>query len=411
MGRIVRPYFPGKRRSNLKPPIISEKDYRKLIAEGKRIQAGTKVTQPVVSEKSLRQVGIRFNPDGSITIPFYAGQDANVHKAGVRTVKSIPQGVRMVHHQIETVKLRSTQAKMICDEVSHLHWNLNHNWKGFSLEQKSAFTKYFFGLIEKLSKNPVFLRDPNKIHAAERFVSTVKLLKENNESAAAATMIGIAHNMMNWSRKMTLQLPRLERRMSLVVGKKFEMDTKIFSSVDALRLIYNQLSHGIEQRSINVVTNELRKSVRDLEATGLSVFKTQAMTVKQATTLLEQGKLNEARTAIKSANRGIVLEASKMSSIYPDKLSEVRRSNDAGFKTMVLSNQLNLFKDMMYLWWNPKNKAKSKIILETISELSKLAEDSKRTEIAKAIKDAHYSLENNSVENFAACFDNAVKML
>lgn len=406
-----RSFKPSGKRLLGPKKVLTEAEYRQLLRAGRHIPQGALVQLGKVPAKSLKRLKIRFRADGSVELPYYAGPEAKLHRVKILHPKTVPEAIRLVNHQISSVKLRAEQARMIFDEVARLHWDLEHKWRSFNEMQRNAFTEYFYNLLGHLAKNPTLLQDEHKIHAGQRFERARQLLQEGNVGAASATMAGIKNNMRNWLRKLRLQAPRLERRRSLVVDRKFQMDERIFSSVDSLIRIFNQLVAGIEPRARERVAKNLSQTAKRLYATGLSAFNPPAIIVKKAADLVRKGKLAKARIYVKDANKKIILAASSISSIYPDKLREIKQSRDLQFKEAVLGDQTVLFHDMMPLWWNPKNRAKSELILETVTELSLLAGNLGKKDVAGQIADAVGELQKNNLPSFVSSFARAAVSL
>jgi hypothetical protein len=338
--------------------------------------------------------------------PFYSGPEGKLKVRFIHT-KTIPEGVRLVYHQIESVKTRTQQAKKINDLLERLHFDLFYKWNKFNSAQKNAFTEYVHGLIGKLAQNPLLLKDENKIHAIERLENAGNLLIEGKATAASAVIRGIKNNMGNWLRKLELQNSRLERRRSLVTDKKFQKDVKIFSAVDEMLALFTQLRNGIEPRSKGKVADNLLGTAKKLYSTGLKRFKQPGIIIEKAAELVKQGNYTKARVYIKDANKKTVLAASEISSIYPDKLKEIIKSKDLAFKEKVLENQVVLFHDMMALWWNPKNKVKTELITETTTELSLLAESIGRKDVGESITKARTRLGKNNLVSFGEFFAEA----
>ncbi len=292
-----------------------------------------------------------------------------------------------------------------------MHYDLEHQWKKFNPAQKKSYTKYLTELLGKLTKNPLLLKEENKIRAVQRFNNAKQLLEKGNFPAASAVLRGIENDMQNWLRKMKLQSTRLERRRSLVVDKKFQKDERIFSALDSMINVFNQLRQGIEPRARQRVAGTLSSIKRKLFATGLSKFKSAGIIIEKAAELVKKGEITKARSYIKNANKKTVAAASEISSIYPDKLMRIGKSTDLKFKTTVLANQTLLFHDMMSLWWIPKNKAKKKLILETITELSSLAESTGKKEVSRIILNAKIQLTENKIQVFTELFEKALNKL
>ena len=405
-----RAYRPGRRKIAIVRPVLPEVQYRRLIAQGKPIPQGTQIIQKPPSSKSTRQLRIRFGEDGSVELPHYSGEEGRRKKVTMLHVQNVPDAIRLVHHQIASVKSRVEQAGRILEEVSRLHYDLLNRWKGFNDRQRRAFTKYFFGLTEELAKNPMLLSDESKIHAIERFGKAQELLNEGKTNAAAAVMGGIESNMLNWTRKMKMQLPRLERRRAAVIDKKFEKDTRIFGSVDAMIRIFNQLRGEVGLPERLRIAKELRSISRRLYSIRWKPISQSGIIVARAAELAEKGNLAKAREYVKDANKKTILAASGVSSIYPEKLRELGRSTDEKFKKKVLENQISLFHDMMEVWWNPKNSEKSALIGETVEELGSMAKSLGRSESAILEKSAG-ELRKNNLEGFMQAMEGALTTL
>ncbi len=404
-------YMPSSRRLLGPKKILTEEQYRQLLRAGKNVPQGAAIQLGKVPERTLKQLRIMFRADGSMELPYYAGPETKLRRVKILHPKTVPDAIRLVNHQIASVKSRAEQAGRIFDEVARLHWDLEHNWKRFNEAQRKAFTEYFYSILSQLAKNPTLLQDEHKIHAVQRFEIARQLLLKGNAPAAEATMAGIKNNMGNWLRKLKFQAPRLERRRSLVVDRKFQMDTRIFSSVDSLIRVFNQLSAGVEARTREQVAKQLLVIKGNLYATGWKAFQQPAIIVEKAAALVAKGELAKARQYVRNANKKIILAASPISSIYPDKLREIMQSTDLQFKQNVLGNQTVLFHDMMQLWWNPKNKAKSKLVLETVTELSLLAANVGEKTVSGIIADSAKELQKNNLPGFLALFARAVVAL
>ncbi len=396
-----RKYVPGIKKLPGPKVVLSYAEYTRLLRAEKPVPRGAQLALAEVPETTLGKLKIRFHADGTIEFPYYKGPEGKLKRVRFIRTKTIPSGVRLVYHQIESVKSRIIQAERIFDEVSKLHFDLEHKWNRFNTAQKRAFSLYFNGLLGELAQNPNLLQEENKIHACKRFQRARELLGEENPSAASAAMRAIKNDLLDWKRKLKLQTPRLERRRSMVVDRKFQKDLRIFRAVDTLRSVMNSLRTGIEARSRERIARELLSAVRDLNATGLSKFKQAGIIAKKAAEFIRKGNLAKAGEYIRAANKKTVLAASPISSIYPDKLREIQRSVDSGFKRTVLTNQIVLFHDMMEFWWNPKSRPKTQLILETVTELAELAKNMKIKHVPEMLLSAKKELEKNNLVSFA----------
>ncbi|GEM_PF-2669539 len=402
-------YVLGKRRLLGQQPTLFPDKYREMLKAGKQIPQGAliKPRERRVSKRTPQELGIKFHADGSVEIPRYAGTETALKIDGFLRAKNQADAIRLAHHQIESVKSRSAQAQIIFDEVARLHYDLLHNWQGFSEPQRTAFRQYFLGIVEKLAKNPALLREEQKIHAVGRFATATRLLREGNVSASAATMGGIKNNMRNWTRKMQLQLPRLERRRALVVDRKFAVDTHIFvGAVDPMLAVFRRLGTA-KPSDAQQIAARISSASKSLFATGLQAFKQPAIILKAASELAKKGDFTKARQYIRDANKKTLLAASPVSSIWPDKLAEISKSTDAGFKQAVLTNQLVLFHDMMPLWWQTRSTEKKQLILRTIAGLSALAQSTGNAEIAAQISASRSALGQEKLAAFADSFARA----
>ncbi len=400
----MRKYAPGSRRLLGPKKVLPEQQYRGLLKQGKPVPQGAQVRFEKPKESSLEKLNVWFKADGTVMLPQYAGPEGKIALARIIKAKTVPDAVRLVSHQIESVKSRIGQSKMIFDEVSRLHYDLEHSWKNFNAQQKKSFSQYFAGMLGQLAKNPALLVDENKIHACERFVIATELLRQGNSPAASATMAGIKNNMKNWLRKLEQQLPRLQRRQALVIDQKFEREKRIWGSVDAVSSVFSLLAKQPTKALQHNAAHRLDWVSRMLFATGWSSFKQPAIIISKAAALAREGKFEKAREYLKNANKKIVLAASPISSIYPKNLETIMKSTDLDFKKKVLTNQAVLFHDMMQLWWNPKNRQKSSLIMETVGALSALSKSLGRDDIARLVSKAKAELEKNNVQSFADYF-------
>ncbi len=401
----AKKYVPPKKRLIGGKFVLTEAEYRKRLNQGKPVPKGAKITLGKVPAKSLKELKVRFLTDGSIEFPVYTGSEGKLKIVRKIKTKTIPEGVRLIYHQIESVKSRIGQARKIFDEVSRLHWGLEYGWKKFNSNQKKAFIEYFNGISGQLAKNPLLLKEEQKIQAIERFKTATKLLEKGNHTAASSTTRGIKNNMLDWLRKLKLQSKFLERRRKLVVDKKFEKDTRIFFAADLLTKIFRKLKG--QNPNLKEITRQLSSAQKMLYATGLSKFKQAGIIIGKAAELTEKNQLKKAKEYIRDANKKILLAASSISSIYPDKLENIRKSTDIKFKQTVLENQSLLFHDMIKYWWKPKNQRKRNLILNSIEKLSLLAENLERKDVSTNISKAKKELEKNNLISSTEFFANA----
>ncbi len=396
-------YVPPKKGIKREPrKTITETEYHEMIRKGKKIPRGTKVITGKPQQKKPEELGIIFRSDGSIEIPVYAGKEGQIQKARVLKPKTIPEGVRLVFHQIESVQSRLGQAQQIFELISRLQWDLNYKWNKFNSAQKKAFTEYFAGVSGQLTKNPVLLTEENKINAIKRIEKAKELLEKGNASAALASMRGIKNDLLDWTRKMKFQTKYLKRRKKIVIDKKFEKDTTIFSAIDSLRSIFSELGKPDAGKKRNTIAAKIRAASKKFYLTGLKAFRQSAIITGKAAELAEKGEIQKAREYIRTANKKAVTEASSISSVYPDKLREIMQSKDHAFKEKVLSNQAELYYDMISYWWPKKgNTAKRKLIFDSVKELSGIAASTGKELEASMISDAAKKLEKNDLAGFS----------
>lgn len=403
-------YVPSGRRLIGPKVELTEEEYRKRIAQGQPIPQGARVkTSRPLPQRSARELRIKFHLDGSIEIPQYEGPEGRLKRARYLKTKNAAEAARLVHHQVMSVRSRIGQAKAIFDQVARMHNDIERFWGKFNANQKASFTDYFASILGRLAKNPLLLRDENKIHAAERFMTAVRLLQEGNSPGASATMRGIKNNMLNWLRKLERQLPRLERRRALVVDQKFQREARIWGAVDSLRAAFQLLKQALPDRQGALA--RLENAKRLLYATGWSAFRQGEKIVENTIPLVRKGDFAKARSYIADIDRKMVIAASPISSIYPDKLAEICQSRDSAFRETVLANQSVLYHDMMELWWNPKNRQKSSLILESITGISRLAESCGKAREAELIARARQALEAGNAAESAELFAQAASSL
>ncbi len=407
----MKKYAPGSKRLLGPKKFLLEQQYRERLWQDKPVPQGVQVKFGKPKKSSLERLKVWFQPDGTVLLPRYSGLETKISMVGFSQAKNVPDAVRLMYHQIESVKSRIGQSKMIFDEVSRLHYDLEHSWKNFNAQQKKSFSQYFAGILGQLAKNPALLVDENKIQACERFVVATEFLKRGNNPAASATIAGIKNNMKNWLRKLQQQLPRLKRRQALVVDQKFEREKRIWGSVDSISRVFAELARPKTKALQDSAAQRLELASSMLFATGWAAFKQPAIIVSKAAALAKNGNFAKAREYLKGANKKIVLAASPISSIYPENLKTIMKSTDAKFKKEVLLNQTVLFHDMMQLWWNPKNRQKSALILESINILSAIANGINRKDAAQLISSARKDLENNNIVSFADYFSRAAVSL
>ncbi|MFH1256260.1 MAG: hypothetical protein V1494_03110 [Candidatus Diapherotrites archaeon] len=400
-------YKPGKAKLPTSRIVLTEAEYRLLLSQGKPVPQGAELIASPVMQKTAKQLRIRFHADGSMEIPYFYGPEGKLRVRFLRP-STILKGIRLVSHQIKSVRSKIGQGEQILDIVSRMHHDLEKYWQSYNQKQRAAFTQYFGELSTALAKNPALLVDENKIHAIERFENARRLISEGNASAASATIRGIENNLKNWLRKLRLQQPRLLRRRALVIDKKFQKDARIFDSLDTLIKLFNKIPKAKNNpRLRESIAGELLSVKGNLFATGLSAFKQQGKIAEKAAALVREGDLAKAKGYIRDINKGITIAASKISPIYPDKLVEIKRSTDAKFKQTVLERQTVIFHDMLEEWFNPKEREKTKLMLETIRELSSLAESIGKNGAARYISRAAEEFGAGNVFAATRSFENA----
>ncbi|MFH1663701.1 MAG: hypothetical protein ABH986_02745 [archaeon] len=251
---------PKKRMLREKQPVMTEQQYRELLEKGKIIPRGTNVKLKPAKPKTTEELKIKFHSDGNIEIPFYKGNEASLEITRMLRPKTIPEGVRLVYHQIESVKTRAGKAQKIFDEISRLQWDLQFKWKKFNAMQKKAFTEYFTGILARLAKNPLLVSEEQKLNSIKRFETAGQLLREGKYTSASASMRGIKNDMLDWTRKLRFQEKYLERRRKAVIDKKFETDTRLFSAIDSIRSIYIELGRSDAANKRNTIADKILKA-------------------------------------------------------------------------------------------------------------------------------------------------------
>ena len=403
---MARPgkYKPGKKKLLVQTPLFSEKEYRERLKKGKPLPQGARVRFKKPKPLSAEALGIVFRADGTVEIPRYAGSEGALHVVGTLHAKTAPDAVRLVQHQLDSVKSSVDSARIVIDTVARLHADLEYRWKGFDGPTQKAFIEYSSGVIGLLAKNPELLKEEQKIHACYRLGRAAELLQQGNGTAAETTLASIQRNMHNWLRKLEPQFKNLQRRKAAVVDKYFFKQTRIWGAVDSLINIFGRLSSTRADK--RALASMLLGARDNLFRTGLQAFKQPAKVIESAARYVEKGDIEKAKKAIKKANQLILLAASPISSIYPEKLRLIIKSTEPELdKQAILANQAVLFHDMLNDWWRPRNAQKSALMLETITELSRLAENIGRSDAARLIASARSELEQNrlslSIDSFA----------
>ena len=95
--------------------VLREAEYWELLSSGRRIPAGAQIRIGVAPERTLKELKVRFRADGSMEFPFYTGPETKLKKTRVLHAKTVSDGVRLVYHQIGSVKSRIGQAERILD--------------------------------------------------------------------------------------------------------------------------------------------------------------------------------------------------------------------------------------------------------------------------------------------------------
>lgn len=391
-------YRPGGKKIPGANVVLSQEKYNKIIAEGGKVPRGAQVRFRAAGDRPLSGLKVRFHTDGTMEIPVYGGREGKLRVARFLHADNIADGVRQAFHQIESVGSRIRQAEMIECQLASVHFDLVNRWQKFGKGERESFREYFTGIAGGLAKNPLLLREEKKISAIGRFGQASELLKEEKAGAAAAVIEAIRNDMGDWLRKLGNQQRFLERRRKLVVDKKFVRDTRIFGALDTLLANFNALaSAGTETKARGRIAKELEGAQKRLYSLRLKPFSQAGIIVGRAAELVRKGEVKKAMEYIRDANKKIILAASPVSPVYPEKLREIARSKDSAFKEEVLANQGVLFHDMMPLWCREGGKAKRELILETMGELSALAQGLGKKEIAGLFSDAATALKNNGI--------------
>ncbi|MCR4368791.1 MAG: hypothetical protein NUV67_02690 [archaeon] len=392
----LRP-IPGKKRIVGTITTLTEAQYRHHLRQGIRIPQGTELVLGRVRHADAKYLKIRFFAEGGVEVPYFYGEEGNL-KVRFLHAQSVNDAIRLVSHQIGSVKTNIGQAKALLDTIERLHFDVYHNYGEYADRERTKFREYFQSLLGELSGHPLFMRDKNKVEFAERIEKATKLLEEGNVVAASGTVVGLKNNLRNLIRKLSLQEPRLVRRRSLVVDKKFERDSRIFGALDLI--ISAHASLGLSSAEHAGVSKSLARAEKLLYATGWKAFRQPAIILEKAAEKVHAGELKKARDYLKDANRKIVISASSIASIYPQNLRRISQSRDEKFKQEVLSNQLLVFHDMMPIWMEGANAAKRNLILSTLSEQASFARGFGKNEVAQLIESARGELENG---NLVAC--------
>lgn len=402
-------YVPGKRRLVGPVPRLTEAQYRDLLRQGKPVPQGARVKFGKPRQRSAEELGIRFREDGSVEIPRYTGPEGALVIAGYSTTRDIPTTVRFAQHQLESVRAKAGTAKIVFDTVARIHYDLEHRWKTFNEAQRASCVAYSLGVIGLLAKNPDLLREEQKIQACSMLERAAELLKDGNAPAAEATLLGVKNRLGNWSRKLDAQNVMLQRRRKLVVDRYFQKETRIWGTVDSLITAFARLGYKFQPKALQA---RLLGARDNLYRTGMRVFRQPAKIIESAASYVGKGEVDKAKKAIRRANQLIVLAASPISSIYPDKLKMLILSREPELdKKGILSNQAVLYHDMLALWWNPRFAQKTALMLDAVRELSNLAENIGRKDVAQMISEARRSLEENNIDSAAGAFARAAVAL
>lgn len=289
-------------------------------------------------QKSLQEMGVTYNEDGTVTVP-----TSRKGKREFRKVASPIAAIRMVREQIETIKMENTRISEIHRQATQLQHDMLSRWNSASASEREFFTNLLvtyagaMGNIKQLSR-------VNKVNAKKGLERAVELLRAGNVSAGAVKIVGIANELVAQINAFTGQRAHLPNRgneiyrTAMLHQERLERYvTENLSRLDAMRsasLTKEKIEHVLVGMRRDYVSMQ-NKIEKELRGPVLVEF-------GEAGKALKAGNTMAARTHLRNANRLIIQAMSRRYILSIDFLRIVQNSSVPAHRKETFTQQLRM---------------------------------------------------------------------